>query len=187
MRDHRQRRRAARRRHRPARFRARQRAVDSALIARPATGLHDNTRVRVGFVGFSAYQPVTLIECTAQVLSEQDTSYCDPDTQITTITPALGTIPNATFFAERVRRDRRRSRRLQGAGGVVHPARHQQRECLRRRNRHDRRRRSRRRVTAPEHAGGGEHPVEPQPADAAWPPRPAKIPGIASTPLSFGP
>jgi len=45
---------------------------------------------------------VTLIECTAQALSEQDTSYCDPNTQLTTITPAFGAVPTATFFAKRV-------------------------------------------------------------------------------------
>jgi hypothetical protein len=45
---------------------------------------------------------VTFIECTAQVLTEQDTTYCDPNTQLTTTTPAFGAVPTATFFAKRV-------------------------------------------------------------------------------------
>jgi len=76
--------------------------VKSALLAGPRTGLHDNARVRVGFVGFSSYQPISMIECTSQALTNQDTSFCDPNTQMTTTTPAFGTVPTATFFAKRV-------------------------------------------------------------------------------------
>jgi hypothetical protein len=55
----------------------------------------------VALRGFSAYQPVTVVECAANVLTAQDSSLCDPNTQMTTVTPAIGNVPSITFFAKR--------------------------------------------------------------------------------------
>ncbi len=75
--------------------------VLTAIVAQPALHLKDNQRVQVTFKGFSAYQPVTMIECTFKAIANQDSSYCDPNTALTTITPAVGGAPTATFFAKR--------------------------------------------------------------------------------------
>ena len=76
-------------------------SVPSVIVAQPQLHLKDNQRVQVTFKGFSAYQPVTMIECTFKAIANQDSSYCDPNTALTTITPAAGGPPTATFFAKR--------------------------------------------------------------------------------------
>ena len=63
-------------------------AVPPSISASPRTNLRDNQNIRVGLRGFVPAEPVTVIECAADAISEGgNTSYCDYTT-IQTTSPA---------------------------------------------------------------------------------------------------
>jgi hypothetical protein len=68
--------------------------VTPAILADSGTGLRDNQHLDVGLRGFTPYQPVQIVECSGEAITENgDLSYCD-FTTLETVTPpgaSLGT------------------------------------------------------------------------------------------------
>ena len=59
-------------------------AVPQTIAATPHTALHDNQNVTVSLHGFTPYQPVQIVECSAEAVTEHDNStYCDTNTSQT--------------------------------------------------------------------------------------------------------
>jgi len=59
-------------------------AVPQTITATPHTALHDNQNITVSLHGFTPYQPVQIVECSAEAITEHDNStYCDANTSQT--------------------------------------------------------------------------------------------------------
>src|SRR5205823_1378845 len=72
-------------------------AVLPGITAAPATGLRDNQPVNVLLHGFIPNQPVTVVECAGDAISEGgDLSYCDYSTSQTTSAAGSGATATIT-------------------------------------------------------------------------------------------
>jgi hypothetical protein len=61
-------------------------AVPPTIAADPNTGLADNQHITASISGFTPYEPVQIIECSADAISESNLGYCDYTTG-QTVTP----------------------------------------------------------------------------------------------------
>ncbi len=72
-------------------------AVSPSISASPGTGLHDNQPVNVALRGFIPNEPVTVVECAADAISEGgNLSYCDYTTSQTTSAAGSGATTTTT-------------------------------------------------------------------------------------------
>ncbi len=88
-------------------------AVAETITASPHTGLHDNQTLTVSLHGFTPNEPVQIVECSAQALTEPlSSAYCDANTT-QTATPAGPNTLDASFAVHAV---------IGGQGGIVNCA-----------------------------------------------------------------
>jgi len=72
-------------------------AVSPSISASPGTGLHDNQTISVVLRGFIPNEPVTVVECAADAISEGgNLSYCDYTTSQTTSPAGSGATTTTT-------------------------------------------------------------------------------------------
>jgi hypothetical protein len=69
-----------------------------AAVVVPNQNLLDNQRVGVLLHGFAPFSGVTLLQCGAEAVTNQDFAYCDSSNETVANTPASGGDPSASFF-----------------------------------------------------------------------------------------
>jgi len=76
-------------------------AVAPTITANPNTGLTDNQNIAVSLTGFTPDQPVQIIECSSDAITEANLGYCDYTTS-QTITPTASTTTQTSFVVRAV-------------------------------------------------------------------------------------
>jgi hypothetical protein len=77
------------------------RAIPSVITADRLTELVDNQKLRLTLSGFARYRPISIIECSAEAVAEQDLYYCDSSTQTVASTPAASGLPSTQMYVHK--------------------------------------------------------------------------------------